>query len=271
MSFNSFDAMRRKLFTRGAALFGVAAAGSVLTSDAEAQAKKKAGGKARSAAPAMSGRYAKYNKQLPKLFSAVLQDVMDQMNVRNQCMDSKVRPLDIGMRTWGEAITIYLEAVDEVPKEPFQLEMELIDNATPGQIIIAQANTTKLSAFWGGLLSNAAVGHKVTGVITDGGARDYDEIMELNFPVFCAGLTPYDSLGRMDGKKKNIPIVCGGVNVEPGDLLFADNVGVVVVPQKIADTVIAKAWEKIQGESTVRQELRNGAGVEKTFKKYGVL
>ena len=270
MSFNSFDAMRRKLFTRGATLFGAAAAGGMLASAAGCQTKT-ANPPATVNSPTMSGRYAKFNDKLPKLFTAVLQDVMDQMNVRDQCMDPKVRPLTPGMRTWGEAITIYLETVNEVPKEPFQLEMELIDNSKPGQIIIAQANATKLSAFWGGLLSNAAVGHKVTGVITDGGARDYDEILELNFPVFCSGLSPYDSLGRMDGKKRDIPIVCGGVNVDPGDLVFADNVGVVVVPQKIADEVIAKAWEKVQGESTVRQELRNGAGVEKTFKKYGVL
>ena len=115
------------------------------------------------------------------------------------------------------------------------------------------------------------MGHKVAGVITDGGVRDYDEILELNFPTFCAGLTPYDSLGRMDGKKRNVPIVCGGVKVSPGDLVFADVVGVVVVPQGIVDKVIAKAWEKVQGESLVRQELRSGAGVVKTFKKYHIL
>lgn len=127
MSFTSFSTMRRNLFTRGAALLGAAAAGSILPSGAEAQAKaaKPAG---KSSAPVMEGRYAQYNDKLPKLFTSVLQDVMDQMNVRNQCMDPKVRPLDKGMRTWGEAITIYLEAVNSVPKEPFQMEMELIDD-----------------------------------------------------------------------------------------------------------------------------------------------
>jgi 4-hydroxy-4-methyl-2-oxoglutarate aldolase len=268
MSFDKFSEMRRKLITRGAALVGAAAGGSFLTSGTEAQTKPKSAPKK---TMPLGGIYAKYNDKLPKLFTAVIQDVMDVMNVRDQCMDPKIRPLLPGMRTWGEAITIYLQAVDKVPDEPFQMEMELIDDSKPGQIIIAQADAPKLSAFWGGLLTNAAVGHKVAGVITDGGVRDYDEILELNFPTFCAGLTPFDSLGRMDGKKRNVPVICGGVKVSPGDLVFADNVGVVVVPRGIVDDVIAKAWEKVQGESTVREELRSGAGVVKTFKKYHVL
>jgi regulator of RNase E activity RraA len=175
------------------------------------------------------------------------------------------------MRTWGEAVTLYFETVTDVPEKPFQLEMETLDSAKEGQVIVAQCNATDLSAFWGGLLTNAAVGRKVAGAISDGGARDYNEIVSLNFPTFCCGVTPYDSLGRMDAKERDIPIVCGGIRVVPGDLVFGDVDGVVVVPQKMTDEVIAKAWEKVQGENTVREELRNGASVVETFKRYGIL
>ena len=216
-------------------------------------------------------RYLKYKDKLDRCFSAVLQDVMDGMNVRVQCMDPALRPLDPSMRAWGEAITIYLEAVAEVPENPFQMEMELLDSANEGHIIVAQCNARELSAFWGGLLSNAAVGRKVSGVITDGGVRDYNEIMELGFPAFSRGLSPYDSLGRMDGKECDVPVECGGIRVHPGDLVFGDVDGIVVVPQDIVDEVVAKAWEKVQAESTVREELRSGASVVKTFKKHGVL
>lgn len=216
-------------------------------------------------------KYLKYNDKLSKMYSAVLMDVMDQMNVRVQCMDSAVKPLIPTMRTWGEAITIYFETVTDVPAKPFQMEMELIDDAKEGQVIIAQANAQQLSAFWGGLLSNAAVGRKVAGSISDGGARDYNEIVSLNFPTFCKGLTPYDSCGRMDAKERDIPVVCGGIKVVPGDLIFGDVDGVVVVPQAMANEVIARAWEKVQGENTVREELRGGASVVKTFQKYGIL
>ena len=216
-------------------------------------------------------KYLKYNEKLEELYSAVIMDVMDQMNVRVQCMNPEVKPLVPSMKTWGEAVTMYFETVTDVPEKPFQLEMEVLDDAKEGQVIVSQCNDPGLSAFWGGLLTNAAVGRKVAGAISDGGARDYNEIVELDFPTFCKGLTPYDSCGRMDGKERDIPIVCGGIRVCPGDLIYGDVDGVVVVPQDIADEVIAKAWEKVQGENTVREELRAGASVVKTFEKYGIL
>ena len=216
-------------------------------------------------------KYMIYKEKLDACYSAVLADVLDSMNFRTQCMDPSIRPLLPEMRAWGEAVTIYQEAVTEIPAEPFQLEMEVIDDLTDGQILVAQCAAETLSAFWGGLLTNAAVGRQAAGVVSDGGARDYREIAELGFPVFCKGLTPYDSQGRMDGKERDVPIICGGIRVCPGDLLFADVDGVVVVPEEIAPEVIEKAWQKVQGENTVREELRSGAGVVRTFKKYGIL
>lgn len=216
-------------------------------------------------------RYLKYQDKLDLCFSAVLQDVMDGMGLHAQCLTPEIRPLLSSMRAWGEATTIYLEPVSKVPARPFQLEMELIDAASAGQIIVAHCDVETPSAFWGGLLSNAAIGHGISGVIIDGYSRDYQEIVELGFPVFCRGLSPYDSLGRMDGVKVDVPISCGGVKVFPGDLIFGDVDGVVVVPQKVAEKVIERAWEKVQAEGLVRQELRDGANVVATFKKYGVL
>ncbi len=254
---------RRRLLVQGASLIsGVVMSPLMAGCENRKPASRRSGGKS---------RYLKYKDKLDLCFSAVLQDVMDGMGFRVQCMDPKIKPLLPTMKTWGEAVTIYLEEVAEVPEKPFQMEMELLDGTVEGQIIVAQCKARQISAFWGGLLSNAAVGHKVSGVITDGGVRDYNEITELNFPTFSVGLTPYDSLGRMDGKERDLPIECGGVRVCPGDLVFGDVDGVVVVPQEIAEEVIAKAWEKVKAESTVREELRSGASVVETFKKHGVL
>ncbi|MEA3406948.1 MAG: RraA family protein [Chloroflexota bacterium] len=216
-------------------------------------------------------KYLDYQQRLSRCYSAVLMDVMDAMDVREQCMNPSIRPLTPSMRTWGEAVTIHLVPVDEPPEKPYQLEMELIDDLQEGQVIVAHCETSHLVAFWGGLLTNAAVGHKGAGIITDSGTRDYNEIVALDFPVFCTGLIPYDSLGRIDGKARGIPITCGGVHVRPGDLVFGDVDGVVVVPQEIADEVIEKAWEKVQGENKVREELRAGKSVVETFEKYGIL
>lgn len=269
MNTGNINRERRKMLGRGASIIGMTMGSTMfssLVSNCENSTVKSS--KSNKRHPA---RYLEYKDILDKCFTAVLQDVMDAMNFRVQCMDPKIKPLAPTMKAWGEAVTIYMEAVTEVPEHPFQLEMELLDDTKEGQIIVAQCDASELSAFWGGLLTNAAVGHKVHGVVMDGGARDYNEIVELGFPAFCAGLTPYDSQGRMDGKEHDIPIECGGVRVCPGDLIYGDVDGVVVVPQEMADEVISKAWEKIKGESTVREELRSGAGVVKTFKKYGIL
>ena len=260
---------RRKLLIQGASLLGVSMGGTMFSSLVSGCEKKTVTSVKKNTK--QGSKYLKYNNKLSRCFTAVIQDVMDAMNVRAQCMGPNIRPLSPTMKAWGEAVTIYLETVTDIPEEPFQMEMELLDDTKEGQIIVAQCNTSELSAFWGGLLSNAAVGHKVSGVIMDGGARDYNEIVELKFPVFCKGLTPYDSMGRMDGKERDIPIECGGVRVCPGDLVFADVDGVVVVPQEMVDEVVARAWEKVQGESKVREELKSGAGVVETFEKYGIL
>jgi len=77
--------------------------------------------------------YLNYEMKLPKCYSAVLMDVMDTMGFRDQCMDPTIRPLRPSMKAWGEAVTIYLEAVEEIAKRPYQLEMEVIDDLKEGQ------------------------------------------------------------------------------------------------------------------------------------------
>ena len=216
-------------------------------------------------------RYQRHNDRLSHCYSAVLMDVMDGIGLRTQCMDAAIRPLTNDMKAWGEAATVYLEADTSIPEHPYQMEMEAIDALLPGQVLVAQCVMGEPCAFWGGLLSNAVVGRKGAGVITDGPSRDYNEIVALELPVFCQGLSPYDSLGRLDGKARNVPIVCGGIRVVPGDLVFADVDGVVVVPQDVSEQVIDLAWEKVQGEGKVRDDLRSGASVVDTFAKYGIL
>src|SRR4030043_39886 len=115
-------------------------------------------------------KYLKYNEKLAKCYSAVIMDVMDHMNVRIQCMDPSIKPLLPSMKTWGEAVTMYFEAVEEMPERPFQLEMEVLDDIKEGQVIVTQCHARELSAFWGGLLTNAALGRKAAGAISDGGA-----------------------------------------------------------------------------------------------------
>ena len=216
-------------------------------------------------------KYLQHSAKLTECYSAVIMDVMDTLGLRIQCMDHCIRPLVPTMRAWGEAVTLYFETVTEVPQYPFKLEMETIDDLKEGQILVEQCNTIEMSAGWGGLLTTAAMYRKAAGVVTDGGVRDYNEITSLGFPAFSRGIRSCDSLGRMDARERDMPIICGGIRVCPGDFVFADMDGVVVVPQGIAEEVITKAWEKVVKEDVTREELRTGASLVETYAKYGVL
>ena len=216
-------------------------------------------------------KYLQHREKLANCHSAVMMDILDMLGLRVQCMDPDIKPLLPSMRAWGEAATLYFETVAEVPKHPFKLEMETIDDLKEGQVLVEQCNTAEMSAAWGGLLTTAAISRKAAGVVTDGAVRDYGEITQLAFPTFSRGIRSYDSLGRMDAKERDIPVVCGGIRVHPGDLIYADMDGVVVVPHGVAEEVIAKAWEKITKEDVTRKELGAGASLVGTFAKYGIL
>ena len=216
-------------------------------------------------------KYVRHDDRLSQCFSSVIMDTLDRLGLRTQCMRPEVRPLVPTMRTWGEAVTARFRAVGEVPRNPYGLEMQIVDSLREGHVLVSQCETEELSATWGGLLTTAARKRGARGVVTDGGARDYVEIVQLGFPTFCRGLTPYDSLGRMDVVEIDAPVRCGGITVRPGDLIFADVDGTVVVPQEVADETISKAWEKVRGENKVRDALRSGASVAETFAKYGIL
>jgi regulator of RNase E activity RraA len=96
-------------------------------------------------------------------------------------------------------------------------------------------------------------------------------LIEMRFPTFVAGISPEDSLGRIDVDAVGVPIECGGVIVHPGDLVIADHDGVVVVPAASAEQAVALAEEKVSGENLVREKLAEGMPVSDAFRTYGVI
>jgi regulator of RNase E activity RraA len=91
------------------------------------------------------------------------------------------------------------------------------------------------------------------------------------FPVFATGISAVDSNGRSDVIAYNTPIECGDVRVNPGDIVFGDYDGVVVIPQGVEKKVIEAALAKVSGENLTRDELRKGVKLAEVYKKYGVL
>jgi regulator of RNase E activity RraA len=138
-------------------------------------------------------------------------------------------------------------------------------------VLVAAAGGSMKSGIWGELLSTAARNAGCAGAIIDGAVRDVAKMNELGFRVFARGTCPLDSLHRQRVTAVDVAVEIGGVRIAPGDLLFADLDGVVVVPRKIEAEALAKAWEKVTAENRVRDEIRAGSKAGEVFRKYGVL
>jgi regulator of RNase E activity RraA len=151
------------------------------------------------------------------------------------------------------------------------VEIEAVDSLLPGEVAVIGTSKSTRNAPWGELLSTAAKARGARGAVVDGLVRDVGKIEELGFPVFAAGIKPVDSMGRGVVTAYNLPVECGEVLVHPGDFVFADRDGVVVIPRDLARQTIDLAADKVRRENHSRAELMNGAYLRDVFAKYGVL
>lgn len=217
------------------------------------------------------------NPPLPQdwqlLYSAVLSDALDAIGVWHQAMSPKIRPLDESLKLCGRARTGQYMEVPFVTEgaNPYELEIAIVDDLKPGDVAMFSCGGSSRIAPWGSLLSTATRARGAAGCITDGFVRDILGIRALNLPVFHAGIAPLDSKGRGQIQAVDVPVIIDGVRVEPGDLVFGDADGVVVVPQAVEAEVLARAFDKINGENHSIRELSGGAFLRDVYAKYGVL
>ena len=208
------------------------------------------------------------------LYSAVLSDVMDGLGLMEQALKPFVRPLDEASVLFGRARTgLYMPRYQVAPGEdPYEVEIALVDDLKPGDVAVFACNgPTERIAPWGELLSTAASVRGAAGCLTDGLIRDTKAIRAMGFPVFHGGIGPLDSKGRGKMMELDCRVVCAGVVVAPGDYVFGDADGVVIVPAAAAEEVIAKALEKVAAENRTRDELLAGRTLRDVFDSFGVL
>ncbi len=205
------------------------------------------------------------------LYVAVVADVLDALGLREQVLSVPLARTSGAGLLLGRAKTTLWEDIHELDAKPYELELQAVDQCQPGDVIVAAAGGSQRSGIWGELLSTAARNRGCVGALIDGSVRDIATMDQMGFLVFARGACPRDSLHRQRVIAVDEPVQVGGVSIAPGDLILADDDGVVVVPQAVEREAIARALEKVTAENRVRDEIRAGALASEVFQKYGVL
>jgi len=207
-----------------------------------------------------------------RLSSAILSDSCDAAGLRDQVLRERLAPLVPGTRAIGRARTLrFAPAFEADDLDPYRDAIDAIDGMRAGQFMVIATDANNDSAFWGELFSAAALGAGAAGVLTDGNLRDTDRVADLGFPAFSRSRRPIDFRGRMRIVGHDVPVVVGGVRIDPGDLVMADDDGVVVVPQTHEDEVLTLARERASRESTVLAELLAGESLRTVWDRHRVL
>jgi regulator of RNase E activity RraA len=207
------------------------------------------------------------------LYVPAVCDALDGLACRDRAMHQRLRPLDsehclmVGRaRTFRWMDTDYILEDDR-----YGLEIAAMDALSPGDVVVHSTDAAGTNAPWGELMTTVAKRNGAVGCICDSNIRDCRKIRAMEFPVFCAGIRPVDSLGRGRVIAYDVPVRCGGVLVKPGELVFADFDGVVVVPRALEDEALARAYEKVTSENLARRDLLRGDSLRTVFDRYGVL
>jgi regulator of RNase E activity RraA len=207
-----------------------------------------------------------------RLTTAILSDSLDAAGLRNQVVQFRLAPLVAGSRIFGRAWTVAFEpSTDDNPADPYGPAIDYISAIGTGEIAVIATDESNESAFWGELFSAAALGAGAVGVVTDGNLRDTDKIVGLGFPAFSLSRRPIDYRMRMRVAGVGQPVTIGGVSVASGDLVMADDDGVVVIPQSAEVEVLRRARERAAGESTVLSELLAGETLRQVWDRHGIL
>jgi 4-hydroxy-4-methyl-2-oxoglutarate aldolase len=216
----------------------------------------------------MSGMAERLNETVT---SAQLADALDSLGRRDQVMQAGIAPLTLGARAVGRAATVAFVPVDHDSDRPYDAAISFIDGLASGAMVVISSGGATSTAFWGELFSAAAIGRGAAGAVCDGYVRDSEKVRALGFPVFASGTRPIDFRARMEISVTDEPILCGGVQVHPGDLVLADDDGIVVVPRDVEDQATQVANQRAMRETTVLEELRDGATLDSVWNRYGVL
>lgn len=214
-----------------------------------------------------------------QLFTSVVGDVMDKLDLFHQFLPPAIKPLRQDMVLIGRAmpvlaVDVFQEKVvgtaNKLMEKPFGLMLEAVDDLRPNEIYLNTGSSPR-NALWGELMTIRAQTLGAAGAILNGYSRDTRAVLELGFPIFSWGSYGQDSAPRYKVVDFRVPIEIGNVRINPGDILLCDLDGVCCVPREREEEVFVRALEKARGEKLVRKALEEGVAAVVAFEKYGIM
>lgn len=214
-----------------------------------------------------------------ELFTALVGDVLDKMGYLHQFLPQDIKPLRSDMVVIGRAMPVleadvFSEIAGDsrlpVMKKPFGIMFEALDDLRPGEVYICSGASPRY-ALWGGLMSTRAMKLGAAGAVVDGYSRDTPEVLHLNFPTFSKGSYAQDQGPRGKVIDYRVPIEFGGIPVKPGDIVFGDLDGVLVIPRETEREAFSGAIRKAREENKVRKALEAGMSSVEAFDKFGIM
>ncbi|MBK9362679.1 MAG: RraA family protein [Rubrivivax sp.] len=214
-----------------------------------------------------------------RLFPAVVGDILDTMGFLKQFLSPTIRPLKSDMVIIGRAMPVLeanaFSASDPQGKGPlstqaFGLLFQALDDLKAGEVYVATGCAPQF-ALWGGLMTTRAMHLKAAGAVLDGWSRDTPEVLQMGLPVFSYGGYAQDQGPRGKVVDWRVPVEINGVRVKPGDLVFGDLDGVLVIPREAEEEAIRRALEKASTENQVKLAIQRGMSTVEAFRTFGVM
>lgn len=220
-----------------------------------------------------------YSIAKKELFVALVGDVLDKLGYQHQFLPPNIKPLNNDFIIIGRAMTVveadvFAEVVENtnnpIMKKPFGIMFEALDSLKEDEVYICTGSSPRY-ALWGGLMSTRAMKLGAAGAILHGYSRDTNEVLNLGFPTFSYGGFAQDQGPRGKVIDYRVPIEIEGIKINPGDIIYGDRDGIVVVPQDVEVEAFAGAIEKARGEQLVKKALEEGMSTVEAFETFGIM